>query len=69
MRLKLFGWFYFGKMWKTMEYVFPGSYGQIGEIPHGQLNQTRLFDAVGHNEMNGTKEWNELPPTVHKLPM
>ena len=40
MRLKLFGWFYFG-----------------------------LFEAVGHNEMNGTKEWNELPPTVHKLPM
>ena len=38
-RLILFIWFYFGKIWKFMEKrpFFPGGYGRIGEILHGQI--------------------------------
>ena len=40
MRSILFERFYFGKMWKNIykkTAIFPGGYGQIGEILHGRL--------------------------------
>ena len=38
-RFILFVWFYSGKMWKFLKKtaVFPGRYGRIGEILHGQI--------------------------------